>query len=147
MPEIVIPLVIAVVGGVVQHQAASKAADQQEKIADANAARIEAEAAEAARRAALTMSQQRGMMQARAAASGLETEEDETASIMELSMAREQSRQLGWMEAAGASQSSIAKAGGKLAATQTMGQSYANWASIATSAASSDAAMAGYKQL
>src|SRR3990172_3745050 len=91
------------------------AAEEQRRIAELNAVRVEQETEEKIRRLGGQFGQEEALARARAAASGFKIGQESTGDSIALSLAaqqRENARQLGWESSAGASRASIIRRGG-----------------------------------
>lgn len=106
-------------------------AAQQEELAIKNAANIEAEGREEARRLGLEQEQAEGLTRAKIAASGA-TAEGSTGSYMD-NMAKEHEKEMDWLKKSTASQADIAKSSGSITAQTTLAKASATEMGAVTS--------------
>jgi len=116
----------SIYSGMEAKDAADRQAAEQERLARENAAAIEAETAENARRLSMQQAEREGMAMAKAAASGVKTSGSTGDYLSDMST--EHKRELDWLKKSGASQAGIAKQSGYTQAqgTRNAGQQALN---------------------
>ena len=112
--------------------AASKAAAEQERLAHQNAANIEAETMEEHRRASKDAEAAEASARARAASTGIDSDEESSMGLVLNERQKEAKKQLDWIKRSGKSRADLARRSGIAQASSTRNSgSAAQWEGVA----------------